>query len=404
MATIPSLALIPSAYKASKVYSVLPSNGDGDFSFARNSSGTRVNSNGLIETVGNNIPRLDYSDGGCPSLLLEPQRTNLVTYSEDFSQSSWIKLGAGTGSAAVVTSNYSISPDGTQNATRLQCDLNGGTTSSDQSLVYFIPSGSSNTYTNSFYVKGVSGQAFAIGRDLNNKKIFLTDGTWQKVDFSYTNTPIIFIGSRGTFGSDDVLDIQIYGAQLEQGYATSYIPNFGTALGVTRVAETCNGAGNSNTFNDSEGVLFAEISALANGGSTRVISLSGGSQSVNNIYINFNPGGGLSAQVLTSGGSNNLSTLNINQTDLNKIAVKYKANDFSLWLNGIEVDTDTTLSSTPTGLDRLNFDFGAGSLDFYGKTKQLQYFDSALNDTDLETLTSWTSFNEMATSQLYTIQ
>ena len=149
---------------------------------------------------------------------------------------------------------------------------------------------------------------------------------------------------------------------------------------------------------------MVEISGLTIGGSTRVISLSGGSQSVNNIYINLNSSGGISCQVLTSGGNNSLSTTNINQEDTNKLLLKYKANDFALWVNGIEADTNATLSSTPTGLNRINFDFGSGSYDFYGNTKQIQYFDSALNDSDLETLTSWVSFSDMANGQLYTIE
>jgi hypothetical protein len=111
MATIPSLALLPSGYKASKVYSVLPTDGIGDFDFTRSGNATRVNSEGLIELVTTNVPRLNYPliDGvvnGCPSLLLEPQRTNLIQYSEDFSQGYWTKDGSS------VTSGFT-SPDGT---------------------------------------------------------------------------------------------------------------------------------------------------------------------------------------------------------------------------------------------------------------------------------------------------
>jgi hypothetical protein len=73
---IPSLAMIPSGYKATKLYSVLPTDGVGDFTVARASTATRVNSAGLIETVGADVPRLDYSDGGCPVLLTEPQSKN----------------------------------------------------------------------------------------------------------------------------------------------------------------------------------------------------------------------------------------------------------------------------------------------------------------------------------------
>ena len=82
MAT-PSLAMIPSGYKASKVYSVLPESGVGDFDFTRATTATRVNSSGLIEEMAINVPRLEYPliDGvvnGCPSLLLEPQATNVI--------------------------------------------------------------------------------------------------------------------------------------------------------------------------------------------------------------------------------------------------------------------------------------------------------------------------------------
>ena len=85
----PTLALIP-ASQGSKVFSVLPSSGVGDFDFSRGSAATRINSQGLIENVLSGQSRLDYPliDGvvnGCPSLLLEKESRNLVTYSEDFS-------------------------------------------------------------------------------------------------------------------------------------------------------------------------------------------------------------------------------------------------------------------------------------------------------------------------------
>ena len=78
----PSLAMIPSGYKAGTLYSVLPTDGISDFTVDRNSIATRVNEQGLIEEVAVNVPRLDYSDGGCPVLLTEPESTNLVLYSE----------------------------------------------------------------------------------------------------------------------------------------------------------------------------------------------------------------------------------------------------------------------------------------------------------------------------------
>ena len=76
-----TLVLIPSAYKTGVLYSILPEDGTGDFTASRNSVATRINPNGLIEEVGVNIPRIDYTDG-TPVLLTEPQSTNLYLNSD----------------------------------------------------------------------------------------------------------------------------------------------------------------------------------------------------------------------------------------------------------------------------------------------------------------------------------
>jgi hypothetical protein len=86
------------------------------FSFERNSIGTRVNKEGLIEVVGNDIPRIDYKYSTDGALLLENSSTNLITYSDDFSNAAW----SPTPSLVTVTSNQFISPNGTLNADRLQ--------------------------------------------------------------------------------------------------------------------------------------------------------------------------------------------------------------------------------------------------------------------------------------------
>ena len=77
----------------------------------------------------------------------------------------------------------------------------------------------------------------------------------------------------------------------------------------------------------------------------------------------------------------------------NKIAVKYKENDFAVWLNGVEVHTDNT-GSAPVGLSQLNFDFGNGTLDFYGKVRNVQVFTEALGDTELIALTGGDSSSD----------
>ena len=75
------------------------------------------------------------------------------------------------------------------------------------------------------------------------------------------------------------------------------------------------------------------------------------------------------------------------RADFSKIAVKYKANDVALWVDGVERATDTS-ATMPSGLDELDCDSGAGSSPFYGKIKQIKVFKEALSDEDLQTLTT----------------
>ena len=148
---------------------------------------------------------------------------------------------------------------------------------------------------------------------------------------------------------------------------------------------------------------MAEISALADDGSTRRLSISDGTNN-NRVLIGYSSSNRFQF-VVSDGGSvvvNQLITVS-NITQFNKVAFKYKLNECAIWINGQEVGTDTT-ATMPSGLDLLNFDQANGTEDFYGNTKQLQYFDSALTDSELETLTSWVSFSDMANGQLYTIQ
>lgn len=415
----PKLALIPAA-QGSKFYSVLPSDGVGDFDFARASAATRINKYGLIETVASGQSRLNYPliDGvvnGCPHHILEPARTNLFTYSEDFSNVAWTKT------RTTAAANSTTSPNGGVNASLITATestagyvFDGATLT--QGLKYFVSvffkqgSYGGNVVISDFTESGV------VTFNLTTKTI-ITSGIASDASYEdYGNgwfrvmasiTPTISTGNHnivfGNFGGVGN-SIYIWGAQLEAGsYPTSYIvSNSGSAT--TRVAETANNSGDASTFNDSEGVLMAEISALANDGTNRVLGISDNSAS-DRVIIYFSSTSNQIALFISSLGiSQTLITYNLTDvTTLNKVAAKYKLNDIGFWVNGFEVGIDT-LASMPVGLLDLSFDNGTGTEPFYGSTKQIQYFDSALNDSELETLTSWTSFSEMATSQLYSIQ
>ena len=199
-----SLVLIPSGTKTGKVYSQKPVSGDGDFTFTRSSAATRVNADGNIEK----------------------ETQNLLTYSNTFSNAAWNKLGAGSGTAASVTSGFS-DPDGGSNAWRLQCDLNGGSLTTDQSLIY--QSGSlTGVFAFSYYVKSNTGssQDFVFGNSLNGYKLATATTSWQRFTTFHncTSNNNSFIGARGGLNTDDTLDILIYASQVEYGLvARDYI-------------------------------------------------------------------------------------------------------------------------------------------------------------------------------------
>ena len=409
MATKPKLALIPSAYKAGQVYSVLPSSGVGDFDFSRsNQTATRVNKDGLIETVGSNIPRLNYPmiDGvvsGCPSLLLEPERRNLFPYSEDYSQSVYTRRNC------TINQKYAISPSGLLDATLVSAS------GSDAAIFDNIGVTSGNTYTLSVYLRVESGTldtTISLGSagfpdtsgDGGRVKDITITTEWKR--FTLTSiadadagSDIGIIGGFGGFNNGD--SILVWGAQLEEGsYPTSYIPTNGGS--VTRSAETCNGSGDANTFNDSEGVLMAEINFKQIQNTSRYISVNDGGSTDRILFGVTGNTNNLKGFVYQDGQPPYLLNTDININSTQKIALSYKTNLIKFYVSGFKIGEITT-AVMPTGLNRLSFNDGVAA-DFYGNTKQLQYFDTALTDTDLEQLTSWTSFNEMATSQLYTIQ
>jgi hypothetical protein len=422
----PKLALIPAA-QGSKFYSVLPSSGVGDFDFTRSGSATRINSQGLIESVANGVSRLNYPmiDGvvkGCPHHILEPQRTNLVQYSEDFSQSYWTKSGL------LATTSGQLSPKGDLSAFKLVEDTSNGlhriqmqNQSGSGNIVYSIfakyeskeiiyiqqPWSSNNAWFN--IKQGIVLSSVNCIASIENQ-----GNGWYKCAVVATNVSSglngFYFGLSNqdgsfTYSGNGTSSASFWGAQIEQGsFPTSYIPNYGNAAGVTRSAETANGSGDAATFNDSEGVFMVEISALADDLVAEGISIS--DETIGNRVVIFKWTTTNSIKVrVASGGTNYFDkTISVSDiTTINKIAIKYKQNDFSLWLNGIELETDTS-GITPIGLSKLNFNGATSPSAFYGNTKQIQYYDSALTDSELETLTSWVSFSDMAEGQLYTIE
>jgi hypothetical protein len=372
------------------------------FSVTRDSIATRVNKQGLIEVVGKDKLRIDYTDSSNGVALLEPARTNLDTYSEDIPQ-NYVTTDI------TDTFEYGTAPNGLQKSTRLQLS-NVGNSRYVNTLTGIVSSGT--TYSFSCYYKGTEGEttymyALPVGGTSVVKRIQFT-GNWQREDITFTaGSSSNYVYITDTRQGGNASDFEVWGSQVEAGsYATSYISTSGSTA--DRAADVANGAGNEQVFNDSEGVLFANIAALANDGTDRSLSLSSGSYS-NRIELRYNSSSnGIRAFGIVGGAfqfdsSTSLTLANIKNQS--KLALKYKQNDFALWADGFEVYTDLSGSTFPEGvLNKINFSDAQESSPFYGKTKEIGVYDTTLTDAELEALTSYTSFINMANELNLTIK
>ena len=350
------------------------------------------------------LPRIDYTDG-CGSLLLEPQSTNLITYSEDFSDSSWTLF-------CTIQANSSVSPNGLTTATKLTH------THSQYNMLRVIAFGVrttsvfvKNLNADNFYIRGSdSGYAYYNfnTKTVNNNslKVEYFANDWIRLSLTESNSLRQFgIGVDESDLSESGNSVYVWGAQLEEkSYPTSYIPtNSSTA---TRLADVCNNSGSSDLINSTEGVLYAEISALADDLSARYISINDGTNQ-NQIDIHYD----VSSNQIKGFCRVSNSLVGIVEfiandiTDFNKIAFKYKQNNFSLYVNGVQVDTDTSgVVPSSNTLNVLNFSKGVGG-NFYGKVKSVAVFKEALTNDELEGLTGegYDTFNALALANNYTI-
>jgi hypothetical protein len=181
-------------------------------------------------------------------------------------------------------------------------------------------------------------------------------------------------------------DFIISFAQIEaQSYATSYIPSNGSQT--TRNQETCINA--TPEINSEEGVLYVEINAENVYSNSRYIALSDGT--TNNrviIGVSSNSAGTITCFVSSGGSTVAILSSTADITDFNKVALRYSENNFSLFLNGVKVVTDTS-GLAPVGLNRLTYGNGvSNATPFYGSTKDIQVYTKALSDAELIKLTT----------------
>jgi len=276
-----------------------------------------------------------------------------------------------------ITPNNAISPDGTQNASLL-------TANASNQFIYLSSFSSANS-TISLYIKRKTGTG---NIELSNNggatytSLSVTD-EWNRVQVTFaasTSQTVIKINTSGD-------EIYLWGVQLEAlSYASSLIPTSGST--VTRNQDLCTNGGSLASINSTEGTLYVEISALSNDLSARRISINDGGYN-NIVEIGYTSS---SNEIKNRVKSSGVTQANMNYTSTDilddlKIALKWKVNDFAVWVNGIEVATDT-LGAAPIGLSQISFDRGDGIQNFFGKTKALAVWKEALSDAELTELTT----------------
>ena len=353
--------------------------------FSRNSIGTRVNKQGLIEVMQADIPRIDYTDTDKGVALLEPQRTNIALESNQFNESEWSKtntsVSANETGVGGSTDAWLLSKSSSDGLIRQFITTTGANTFSvyvkKGSLSYVRLFIASSTESSSIYVNLNNGST-GTSTGSPTVKVVTMDNSWYRCIITKDTTNInnfrIYPANADNDTSGTTGNIYIQNAQVEVGsYETSYIPTSGST--VQRAADVANNAGNSEVFSDSSGVLFANISALTSSQvSTIMISLSNGSSSA--IRFGYQQGTNLFF-VESIGTANSIGIYSepINSLMYSKISLSYKENDVKLYINGFLVATDTVFTPfTSNILNNFNFDNGSGASDFYGKTKELSYY------------------------------
>ena len=374
-----------------------------------------------------NIPRLDYSQGSCPALLLEPQRTNLALSSDDLTNATYWSINSTALTSSTTTSilganNAFIFTETTASATRNIFAQSGNRPTST----------SGATYTFSAYFK--QGTRRYVGISVSSAgsgiHVFLDTTTWAITDaksvgvntnWVYLSSQIVLSPNSGgwyrlsvTFRTDAALVLipSVFASdvstssivapsylgdgstficgqpQLEAGaYPTSYIPT--SSASVTRNADQVLNTSATSLIGQTEGTIYAEfISTAIQSYTQRIINLSDGTISnaigvqlaSSNHLIFYVQNGGINQVVITK------TPPAITLGSSMKIAAAYKENDFVFYVNGVQVGTDTS-GSVPT-TSQIRFTEANGTNPYVGNIKSAALWKTRLTNAQLAALTA----------------
>lgn len=366
---------------------------------------------GKVNKVKSGYPRPNFVDGVNQGLLIEEERTNLLTYSNDTTDASWVK-------SQVTVSNQTINnptPDTTIG--RLLSDTE---TSTEHRVRKSLSLSVSTAYTASAIVKDIDVRYFYI-RDLTNNYWIVFDttdvdlvasnagitgsitdigGGFYKIQATFT-TPSPITNNLIDFGitssSSNFQSVVSSGSggylgafQLEEGsFGTSYIPT--TSATVTRGADNASitGTAFSDFYNQNEGSFVVDYLLIeANLAGQSVVLINDGTNN-NRLLISANvTSGNYGAFIEADDIIYLIETLALSEKEIiYKLGLSYKENDVFL------VDQDgTNKSDVSVVLPLVNELIIGGNISpdvrkLNGTIKRIIYYPKALTDAELQLLT-----------------
>jgi hypothetical protein len=379
---------------------------DSRVTFTRSgNTATRVNSSGYIEVVNANTPRFDYSPVSllCNGLLIEESRTNVLTYSNTFSNAAWSKL------LLTVGASSETSPGGTADASLLTGTTGGGgylyvtspyATSAvghsasiylkkgtgTSAILYFVTAGNGNGGSCNFDLNtGVASTPVNYGSVTNTTATMTPAGNgWYRCSISLTATAGNYFFQLQTTGT---ITLSSWGSQLEVGaFPTSYIPT--VASQVTRSADiaTMTGANFSSWYNASAGTFRATYGASPNTFTTYLVA-SNGVTAQNSFHFDNDSG---NMRAVYYSGSSAVATLGLGARGtvgtVNSVASAYSVNNFTAARNAGTVVTDTA-GAVPASLTQLNIGAdpsGAAVNVMNTRIQKIFYYPLALTNAEVQ--------------------
>lgn len=333
-------------------------------------------------------PRFDYDPTtlAAKGLLIEEARTNLLTYSNDYTQAAWSKAGSTS-----VTASAATSPDGTSNASYVSIGTTG-----DYLFQQYSTTSATTAYTFSVWLKSASAQTVRVEVQQSGGGITTTTAsvtsTWQRFTATYTTdaSPTYVRAQLRTAVGGTLSNLQVYGAQLEAGsFATSYIPT--AASSATRNADvaTMTGANFSSWYNQTQGTFVAEADTLYATPTSQYVFSVGEVTDASQVYVNINSSSNAIGNVAVTGVSQAslTPTGTISSNASFKFAIATMVNSFAAALNGSVTATDTS-GAMPT-VDRFTLGNRAtGARALNGHIRSISYYNSRLPNTTLQSLST----------------